>query len=79
MNALEFSTKIEKGMIRLPEQYNKYENTYARIIVLLDVPDDLLSKKKALLTAFKKMEGHDMFSSIDDPTGWQRKVRDEWE
>lgn len=79
MNALEFSAKIEKGMIRLPDEYNQYENTYARIIVLLNTSDDSLSKKEKLLAAFKKMKGQNMFSSIDDPVIWQRKLRDEWE
>ena len=26
MNALEFTVRIEQGIIRLPKQYNEYEN-----------------------------------------------------
>ncbi len=32
MNALEFSTKIEQGLIHLSKQFEEYDNTYVRII-----------------------------------------------
>ena len=38
MNALEFSTKIEQGLIHLPKQFEEYDNTYVRIIVLVETP-----------------------------------------
>lgn len=54
MNALEFSGKIEHGMIRLPKRYEEYENSYVRIIVLIEEPDNFLKKKKNCGMLWKK-------------------------
>ena len=79
MNALEFSAKIEKGTIRLPKEYEEYDNSYARVIVLVDEPQNVLTKKEKLRLALQKMEKINMFNKIKDPTLWQKKLRDEWE
>ncbi len=80
MNALEFSTKIEQGLIYLPKQFQEYNNTNVRIIVLVESqPLVKVSKKEKLLAVFKKMQHHKMFSSIENPVQWQKQLRDEWE
>lgn len=79
MNALEFSGKIEQGIIRLPKQYEAYDNTYARIIILVEQPPQLLEKKEKLRLIFKKMEQIRMFSNINDPVEWQKQIRNEWD
>lgn len=53
MNSLEFTTKIEHGVIHLPKEFEEYENAVARVTVTLDTPED---KKAELLTTFKKTE-----------------------
>ena len=75
MNALEFSTKIEEGLIQLPKQFAEYDNTYARIIVLVDTPPTRVSKKEQLLATFKKMQQHNLFASIENPVLWQKQLR----
>ncbi|TAD94798.1 MAG: hypothetical protein EAZ97_16265 [Bacteroidetes bacterium] len=79
MNALEFSTKIEQGIIRLPKKYQAYDNAQVRIIILIESPNNYLSRKEKLLLAFKKMEKQNMFQSIENPKIWQKKLRNEWE
>lgn len=79
MNALEFSTKIEQGLIHLPKQFEEYDNTYVRIIVLVDTPPTRVSKKEQLLATFKKMQQHNLFASIENPVLWQKQLRDDWE
>ena len=79
MNALEFSTKIEQGLIHLPKQFQEYNNTYVRIIVLVDTPSVQVSKKEKLLATLKKMQQFNMFSSIENPVLWQKQLRNEWE
>ena len=79
MDVVEFSGKIEDGIIRLPKEYKHYDNTYARVIVLVDKPADVLTKKEKLLKALQGMKKVDMFSKIDDPTAWQKKQRNEWD
>ena len=76
MNALEFSTKIEEGLIHLPKQFAEYDNTYVRIIVLVETPPTHVSKKEKLLATFKKMQQHNLFASIENPVLWQKKLRD---
>ena len=75
MNALEFSTIIEEGLIHLPKQFAEYDNTYARIIVLVDTPPTRVSKKEQLLATFKKMQQHNLFASIENPVLWQKQLR----
>jgi hypothetical protein len=79
MNALEFSTKIEQGMIYLPKQFQEYNNTDVRIIVLIESKPIQVSKKEKLLATFKKMQHRKMFATISDPVQWQKQLRDEWE
>lgn len=80
MNALEFSTKIEHGVIKLPKQYEDYDSAYARVIILVDkpLPTETSSKEK-LRQAFKRMEGVRMFEQIENPTNWQKQQRDDWD
>lgn len=79
MNALEFSTKIEKGLIHLPKQFQEYDNTHVRIIVLIETPLIKVTKKEKLLATFKKIQQKKLFTSIDNPITWQKQLRDEWE
>jgi hypothetical protein len=78
MNALEFSTKIEQGLIRLPKQFESYQNAYVRIIVLVE-PEPPMTQRERLLRIFKQMQQVKMFESIENPLIWQKKLRDEWE
>jgi hypothetical protein len=77
MTALEFSAKIENGIIRLPEQYGEYENSPVKVILLFEQP--VPDKKSQLRHALLQMKNKNMFSGIDNPVEWQRKLRDEWE
>ncbi len=79
MNALEFTVRIEQGIIRLPKQYNEYENAQVRIIMLVETPKNQLSQREKLLITFNKMKQQRMFQSIENPTKWQKQLRDEWE
>lgn len=79
MNALEFSTKIERGLIQLPKGYEAYDNTFARIIVLIEQPSNNVTKKEKLLATFKKLQQTPIFDSIENPVTWQKQLRDEWE
>ena len=79
MNVLEFSTKIEEGLIHLPKQYHDYDNAYVRILVLIETPVSQSTKKQNLLEAFKKVQNRKVFASIENAMLWQKKLRDEWE
>ena len=79
MDALEFSGKIEKGLIRLPKRYAGYDNSQVCVIVLIDAPEISPSKKERLRLALRKMESIKMFSKIEDPIVLQKGLRDEWE
>ena len=79
MNALEFSAKIEQGVIHLPKQYEAYDNTFARVIVLVEPTLNIVSKKEKLLATFKKLQQTSVFDSIENPVTWQKQLRDEWE
>lgn len=79
MNALRFSGKIEGGMIRLPEGYEEYDNTYADVIVLVEGHAKPVAQKEKLQTVFQKMQAAHVFAGVDNPVQWQKQMRDEWE
>lgn len=79
MNALEFTTQIEKGIIHLPKEYDEYANVNARVIILFDQPLKQETQKERLRGIFQKMEGKAMFRNIENPLIWQKGLRNEWE
>lgn len=82
MNSVEFTTKIERGVIHLPKEFADYENSVAHVVITLDAPDEekeIKEKKDKLFAVLKKMQKANMFQDIENPVEWQRKLRDEWE
>lgn len=79
MNSLEFTTKIEQGVIHLPKEYEEYQNSVARVVITLETPEDKAKKKEKLFAVFKKMRKVDMFRDIENPVEWQRNLRNEWD
>lgn len=79
MNAVEFSSKIKKGKIIVPNQYHEFDNENVRIIMLFDESKKEVSKKENLLITLNKMKTEKMFDTIENPVLWQKKLRDEWE
>ena len=79
MNSLEFTAKIERGVIHLPKEFEEYENATAHVVVTLETDEETKKKKEKLFAAFKKAQKANLFRDIEDPVEWQRKLRDEWE
>lgn len=79
MNSVEFTTLIDHGVIRLPKEYEEFDNSLARIVVTVESTEEKLAKKDRLFVALKKLQEADIFRNIEDPVEWQRKQRDEWE
>lgn len=79
MNSLEFTTKIEHGVIHLPKEFEEYDNAVAHVVVRIESADEKKAKKERLFAAFKKAQAANLFAEIENPVEWQRKLRDEWE
>jgi hypothetical protein len=79
MNSLEFTTKIEQGVIHLPKEYEEYQNSVARVVITLETPEDKAKKKEKLFAVLKEMRKVDMFRDIENPVEWQRNLRNEWD
>jgi len=79
MNRLEFTAKIEHGIIRLPKELEDCENAVAHVTVTLKTDEDKKAKKDKLFAAFKKAQEANLFAEIENPVEWQRKLRDEWD
>lgn len=87
--AIEFLGEIEGGVIRLPKDYTSYTAKNVRVILLIEEKDEILdvsekassvySQKDELQKIFEKMKSKSMFSEIDNPTEWQKNIRNEWE
>ena len=56
MDSLEFTTKIEHGVIHLPKEFEEYENAVARVTVTLETLEGKKATKENLLTTFKKIQ-----------------------
>ena len=82
MRAIEFETKIQNGLIVLPQKYNNFNAKRTRIIVLIADDNDyslMLQKKERLRLAFKKLQEVNPFKDIIDAVEWQKQLRNEWE
>lgn len=80
MNALEFSTRIEKGLIKIPVEYKELENAFVRIIILSEETKETgITKKEKLANAFARLQKVKSFADIENAGDWQKKLRDEWQ
>ncbi len=79
MNSLEFTTKIEHGVIHLPKEFEDYEDASVHVTVTLETPEDTKAKKERLFAAFKKAQEAGLFAEIENPVEWQRELRNEWD
>ena len=79
MNSLEFTAKIERGVIHLPKEFEDYDNEIAHVVITVETSDDKKTKKEKLLTALKKAQEAGLFADIEEPVKWQRELRDEWD
>lgn len=79
MNSLEFTTKIEHGVIHLPKEYENYDDAVAHVTVTLETAEDKKTKKDKLFAAIRKAQKANLFAQIKNPVEWQRKLRDEWD
>jgi hypothetical protein len=68
------------GVIKVLGDVPLPKNRRAIVTILDEEPkttDESNSDK--LYAAFRKAQEANLFSNIDDPVEWQRKLRDEWE
>ncbi len=79
MNPLEFTTKIEHGIIHLPKEFEDYGNAVAHVSITLETPEEKKTKKENLLKAFKKAQKAKLFAEIENPVEWQKELRNEWD
>jgi len=79
MSLFEFTAKIERGVIRLPKEFEEYDNAVVRVVVSVESDDEIKARKERLFVALKKLAEVNPFADIEDPVEWQRKLRDEWE
>ena len=80
MNTLEFTTRIEHGVIHLPKDREDLDNSVAHVVVTVEPsPEEIRARKERLCAAMKDMQKANIFRDIEDPVEWQRKLRDEWE
>ena len=79
MEAIEFLTRIENGILQLPLELAQYNNVLIRITVLPQPLSDLQLKKARLRAVMLKMGEKNLFSQISDGVKWQKQLRNEWE
>ena len=80
MHAIEFETKVNKGIINIPEKYIKLINGKIRIIILKS--EDLsfgIQDRAEIIKLLNKIRNKGIFDKIDDPVKWQKECRNEWE
>ncbi len=68
------ASKNSTVQYHLPEQYHAYDNSYVRILVLIETPPSPTPKKQKLIEAFKKVQAQEVFATIENPFAWQKKI-----
>ena len=74
MDSLEFTTKIEDGVIHLPKEFEEYENAITHVSITIEKPEDLKTKKENLRKAFKKAQKAGLFAEIENPCRIAAKI-----
>ena len=75
MQALEFSTHIEDGIIHLPSEYANYNNADVRVIMLFNNDNAvILDKKQKLKAAFEQATALNIFKAIENPNCLAKKA-----
>ena len=80
MYALEFYSKAEDGVIKIPNEYIDKINGIIKIIVLKE--EDKIENQKYkfdnLESILKIIKSKHIFEDIENPIKWQREIRNEW-
>jgi hypothetical protein len=72
MQAIEFSTRPQKGLIRLPASCKSYNDQPVRVIVLKEDRPSGNTQKSVL----KSFEG--VIQLREEPLAYQKSIRREW-
>lgn len=69
------------GKVSLLGQVRLKESRRALVTILEEKPKvaESHSPKENLRTVFEKMKQTNIFSGIENPTEWQKKLRNEWD
>ena len=68
------------GRVKLLTKIRLPQSRRALLTILDEEPQESpATKKEELFAAFAKLEQANVFSEIDNPVEWQRKLRDDWE
>lgn len=76
MQAIEFETHLENGLIHLPVSYQHWqEGKHVKVIVLVDESAEEKSDRQNR----QSINSHaGKISLTEDPLDFQKKIRDEW-
>ena len=70
----------EDGKIELVTAIRLKKRQRALVTILDEEPQEPeVSQKEKLAALFVKMQKVKMFENIENPTEWQKKLRDEWD
>lgn len=76
MQAIEFETHLENGLIHLPASYQHWqEGKHVKVIVLVDESVDTKAEHQSRLS-INRHAGK--ISLTEDPLEFQNNIRDEW-
>lgn len=83
MRAIEFKAKIKNGTIQIPEKHRKLADGLVRIIILTEETEadraiQPAQDMDAIQSILKKLRAKKVFQDINNPTAWQRSIREEW-
>ncbi len=78
MKAIEFKAQAKNGIIKIPEEYKELANAFMRIIILTE-EEIGLEKKEKIKQLLEQIKIKNIFKTIDNPSDWQRNLRNEWE
>ncbi|MCU0240477.1 MAG: hypothetical protein MUC29_13640 [Pyrinomonadaceae bacterium] len=66
--------KRQRALVTILDEEPKQE-----LSEVLETSEDIKARKDRLFAAFKKAQEIGLFAEIENPTEWQRKLRDEWD
>jgi len=77
MKTLEFSTKIKDGIIRIPDKHNNIDDNEVNVILQWE-DNNKNYQSRNILSILEVIQRKKIFVKIENPSEWQRKIRNEW-
>ncbi|MBC8182710.1 hypothetical protein H8E88_16540 [candidate division KSB1 bacterium] len=79
METIEFQAQAKNGIIKIPQKYKYISNAFLKIRLVQEKKQTDNRKKLKIKKLLQEIRTKDIFKNIENPSVWQRELRNECE